>query len=89
MQIFFGKIEIRDSVGIRFIGANVGRQVPIVIEDSSVVTFTDCTFAEGPASTDSPFTQSGNGYTEDGVFHSTLKFTGCCLRSGKVYDPMA
>ena len=79
MQIFYGAIVLDDCVGVRFIGANLGSAVPITITDSAVVTFSDSTFKEGPASTDSPFTQSGN---------TALKFTDCYLRDGTVYNPV-
>ena len=80
MQIFYGAIVLDDCVGIRFIGANVGSKVPITITDSSVVTFSDCTFKEGPTHADSTFTQSNN---------TVLKFTDCYLRNGTVYNPMS
>ena len=80
MQIFYGAIVLDDCVGIRFIGANVGSKVPITITDSSVVTFSDCTFKEGPTHADSTFTQSNN---------TVLKFTDCYLRGGTVYNPMS
>ena len=80
MQIFYGAIVIDDCVGIRFVGANVGSKVPITITDSTVVTFSDCTFKEGPTHADSTFTQSNN---------TVLKFTDCYLRDGTVYNPMS
>ena len=80
MQIFYGAIILDGCYGVRFIGANVGSMVPITITDSTVTTFTDCTFKEGPDHADSTFTQSGN---------TVLKFTDCYLRDGTVYDPMA
>ena len=80
MQIFYGAIVIDDCVGIRFVGANVGSKVPITITDSTVVTFSDCTFKESPTHADSTFTQSNN---------TVLKFTDCYLRDGTVYNPMA
>ena len=67
------------SVGIRFIAMNVGSKVPITVTNSKVVTFSDCTFKEGPTYADSTFTQSGN---------TLLKFTDCYLRDGSVYNPM-
>lgn len=80
MQIFYGAIVFDDCVGIRFVGANVGSKVPITITDSTVVTFSDCTFKEGPTHADSTFTQSNN---------TVLKFTDCYLRDGTVYNPMS
>ena len=80
MQVFYGAIVLDKCVGIRFVGANVGSKVPITITDSTVVTFSDCTFKEGPSHVDSTFTQSGN---------TVLKFTDCYLRDGTVYNPMA
>jgi hypothetical protein len=80
MQIFYGAVVIDDCVGIRFVGANVGSKVPITITDSTVVTFSDCTFKESPTHADSTFTQSNN---------TVLKFTDCYLRDGTVYNPMS
>lgn len=79
MQIFYGAVIVQNSTGIRFIGANIGGNVPITITGSKVVTFSDCTFKEGPNTTASPFTQSGN---------TALKFTDCYLRTGTVYNPV-
>ena len=76
-QIFYGGIEIDDSVGIRFIGANIGRMVPISVTDSTVVVFDDCTMYDGSSS---PLTQSGN---------TRLEFNKCYLRNGTAFDPMA
>lgn len=73
-QIFFGGIEIEDSVGVRFIGANFGRQTPISVRNSHVVVFSDCTFY---SAAESPITQSGN---------TRLVFDGCYLRDGSVFD---
>lgn len=75
-QIFFGKIEIEDSIGIRFIGANIGRQTPIIVNDSVVTAFSDCTFV---SASESPLTQSGN---------TRLVFEGCYDRAGNVFNPM-
>ena len=80
MQIFYGAIILDKCVGTRFIGANVGRKVPITITDSTVVTFSDCTFQQPPTDSDALFTQSNN---------NILKFLNCYLRTGVVYDPMA
>lgn len=75
-QIFYGGIDIDESVGVRFIGANFGRNTPISVTDSSVVVFSDCTFL---SSDYSPVTQSGN---------TRLSFEGCYLRDGTVFNPI-
>lgn len=56
-QIFYGAIEIDSSTGIRFIGANIGRAVPISVTNSKVVSFSDCTMF---SAAEDPITQSGN-----------------------------
>lgn len=76
-QIGYGKIDINDSKGIRFIGANILRMTELSIKDSILVTFTDCNFY---SATESPITQSGN---------TTLKFTECYNRDGTVFNPLA
>ena len=80
MQIHYGAIVIDGCNGMRFVGIGFGRSVPITITNSKVVTFSDCTFSQGPAHADSTFSQSGN---------TVLKFTDCYLLDGTVYDPMA
>lgn len=80
MQIFYGAIIIDGCVGIRINSANIGSKVPITITNSTVVTFSNCTFKEGPAHADSPFTQSNN---------TALKFTDCYLRDGTLYNPIS
>lgn len=80
MQIHYGAIVIDSCNGMRFVGIGFGRSVPITITNSKVVTFSDCTFSQGPAHADSTFSQSGN---------TALKFADCYLRDGTVYDPMA
>lgn len=77
MQIFYGKIIINGSNGIRFIGTNLGSDVPIEITNSTVVTFDHCNIKN---SSSSPLTQSNN---------TALKFTECYLNNGTAYDPMA
>ena len=79
LQVFYGSIELDECIGIRFNSCNIGSDVPITITDSTVVTFTDCTFKEAPDSESSPVTQSGN---------TALVFTGCYLRNGTAYDPI-
>lgn len=56
-QIFYGSIEIDSSTGIRFVGANIGRAVPISVTNSKVVSFSDCTMF---SASEDPITQSGN-----------------------------
>lgn len=75
-QIFFGKIEIEDSMGIRFIGANLGRQTPIIVKDSVVTAFSDCTFT---SASESPLTHSGN---------TRLVFDRCYDQNGNVFNPV-
>ena len=76
-QIFYGKIVIDRSVGVRFVGANIGRQVPMEITNSKVVVFSDCNMHSADAS---PLTKSSN---------TTLRFSGCYCKDGSVFDPMA
>lgn len=78
MQVFFGAIVVQDSVGVRFIGMNLGSDVPITVTNNSVITFSDCTFKDAPTKASSLFTKSGN---------TMLKFTDCYLRDGNVYNP--
>ena len=80
IQIFYGAIVIDKSVGIRFVGCNLGRKVPITITDSTVVTFSDCTFQQPATDADATFYQNNN---------TVLKFTDCYLRTGDIYNPMA
>lgn len=76
-QIFFGKIEIEDSVGIRFIGANIGRKCPIKVTGCRGVLFTDC----------SVYSNSESGLTEND--NTNLRFIDCISRlTGQAYDPM-
>lgn len=79
-QIFYGEIVIDECIGVRFIGANIGSDVPITITDSTVVTFSDSTFKEAPDSATSPVTLSGN---------TAVVFDNCYLRTGTAYDPTA
>lgn len=76
-QIFYGKIVIDRCVGVRFVGANIGRQVPMEITNSTVVVFSECNMYSQDAS---PLAQRGN---------TTLKFSGCYCKDGSVFDPMA
>lgn len=69
-QIFYGGIEIDSSIGIRFIGANIGRAVPIRVTNSKVVGFSDCTMF---STSENPITQSGN---------TALKFSECYFYNG-------
>lgn len=69
-QIFYGGIEIDSSIGIRFIGANIGRAVPIRVTNSKVVGFSDCTMY---SASENPITQSGN---------TALKFSECYFYNG-------
>lgn len=72
-QIFYGSVEIDDSIGIRFLGANIGRQVPIEVTNSTVVTFSDCTMY---STSENPVTESNN---------NVLTFTNCYTRSGAAF----
>lgn len=81
-QVFFGKIDVQSCKGVRFIGLNVGSEVPIALTGNSVITFTDCTFKDAPSSTDSPVTGSGNTTGTGSVI-----WTGCYLRDGTVFAP--
>lgn len=72
-QIFYGKIEIENSVGIRFIGANFGRQTDISVSGSTTVIFSDCTFRE-----------LGNTYFT-GNNNVNVKFQNCYYRNGTQY----
>ena len=76
-QIFYGAIDIENAVGIRIVGANIGRAVPITVKNSTVVTFADCNMY---SASESGLTQSGN---------TRLEFKDCYNRDGSVYDPLA
>ena len=76
-QIFFGAIEIENSRGIRFVGANMGRQVPISVKNSSAVVFSDCTMYSPEAN---PVTASGN---------NALSFTDCYCLDGTAFTPLS
>lgn len=76
-QIFYGAIDIQNSVGVRFVGANIGRQVPISVTGSTVVTFADSTMY---SLAENQFTGSGN---------TTVKFTDCYIRDGSAYNPVS
>lgn len=78
LQLFYGAIVIDNCSGVRFIGGNFGNlpsKIPITITDSTVITFTDCTFAQSPE-----LTQSNN---------NALKFTDCYLLDGTEYNPLS
>ena len=76
-QIGYGKLEIDDSLGIRFAACNFLRMTALEITDSPLVVFSDCNFWDA---TSSPLSQSGN---------TTLKFHDCyLLTSGAAFDPM-
>lgn len=75
-QIFFGKIVIEDSTGIRFSACNFGRQVPLDVKNSTVVTYSDSTFYSTDASS---VVQSGN---------TSLSFTNCYQRDGAQFNPV-
>ena len=75
-QIFYGSVEIDQSKGVRFIGANMGRMVPITVTNSSAVTFSDCALFSPSAS---PLTESGN---------TALVFSNCHCLDGTAYQPL-
>ena len=75
-QVFYGAIVIDESTGIRFIGANIGRQVPITVTKSTVISFNDCTLYDAA---NNPVTQSEN---------TALEFTECYYYNGERYDPI-
>ena len=66
-QIFFGGIVIDGSIGVRFIGANIGRNVPITISNSKGTTFTDCNLREAAPSEQFPLTDSPISVTNSSV----------------------
>lgn len=70
-QIFFGTIYIENSEGIRFNGCSFGKQVPITVKDSTVVTFDGCTL----------YSAAQNGVTEEGT-NIALAFNNCYYRDG-------
>lgn len=72
-QIFYGKIEIENSTGIRFDAINMGRQTPIVVKDSSAIVFSNCNMYNRE---ESPLTQSGN---------VSLCFEDCYQRDGSIF----
>lgn len=77
-QIFYGKIKISNSVGIRFSNCNLGRQTPLEVTDSKVVTFSNCTFyGESGGQQQTPITQSGN---------TVFKMIECYDRAGNAFN---
>lgn len=75
-QIFYGKIEIEDSTGVRFGTCNFGRRVPISVDRSRVVLFSDCTFYGGD---ESPLEENEN---------VSLYFKDCFQYDGEIFNPM-
>lgn len=75
MQIFFGAIDVEDSVGVRFIGCNFGRSTPLTVKNSTVVTFDHCTMYDA---SNTPLTSMSN---------TALVFDGCYTRAGTTFNP--
>ena len=76
-QISNGAIEIDNSFGIRFIGANLGDRLPITVTNSTAIVFSDCQYMNN---TGSVLTQSNN---------TRLEFNNCYLKNGNIYNPLA
>lgn len=81
-HVFYGAIIVQNCIGVRFIGINLGSEVPITLTDNTVISFTDCTFKDAPSSADSPVSGSGNHTGTAGVL-----WTNCFLRDGTVFAP--
>lgn len=75
-QIFYGAVKVKNSKGVRFIGANMGRAVPITVTGNDLVTFSDCTVY---SSSENPVTASNN---------TMLRFTECYTLSGAAFSPV-
>ena len=75
-QVFYGKIRVEDSTGIRFCSCNFGPQVPIEVNRSTAVVFSDCIIFSNEAS---PIEQ------EDNI---SLNFIDCINKNGTTYDPL-
>ena len=76
-QIFYGKTQITDCVGIRFVGCNYGRYTNLEISNSEAISFDSCIFRSN-ASGDTQLSGSGN---------TGLTFTHCLQYDGSVFDP--
>lgn len=67
-QIFFGKIDMKNSVGVQFSNCNIGRQVAIDIDGGGVILFNGNIFVSAPTvtKTNSPIIKTANCYAYDG-----------------------
>lgn len=68
-QIFYGKIDMKNSVGVQVSNCNIGRQVPIAIDGGGIVLFDGNIFAVTPTvtKTNSPIVQTANCYAYNGT----------------------
>lgn len=67
-QVFYGKIDMKNSVGVQFSNCNIGRQVPIDIDGGGVILFNGNIFVSTPTvtKTNSPIIKTANCYAYDG-----------------------
>ena len=67
-QIFYGKIDMKNSVGVQFSNCNIGRQVAIDIDGGGVILFNGNIFVSTPTvtKTNSPIIKTANCYAYDG-----------------------
>lgn len=68
-QIFYGKIDIKNSVAVQFSNCNFGRQTPIDINGGGIVLFDGNIFYGTPTvtKTNSPIVQTANCYSYNGT----------------------
>lgn len=67
-QVFYGKIDMKNSVGVQFSNCNIGRQVPIDVDGGGVILFNGNIFVSTPTvtKTNSPIIKTTNCYAYDG-----------------------
>ena len=67
-QVFYGKIDMKNSVGVQFSNCNIGRQAPIDIDGGGVILFNGNIFVSTPTvtKTNSPIIKTANCYAYDG-----------------------
>lgn len=68
-QIFFGLIDIKNSVGVQLANCNFGRSVPISINGGGLILFTGNIHRESPSvtKTNTPIVKTTNCYLRDGT----------------------
>lgn len=66
-QVFYGKLDIKNSCGVNFASCNIGINVPILINGGGVVAFSNTMFRSSPAvtKTNAPIIKSIGCYIRD------------------------